>query len=116
MNVVMNAVVNRAFGPDREAQGEPGDRARALLAADSLLSIPRRSRLHHSRRRSAGGRATFASWRTTPVARDPDITVPTAGGEDTGRYYRPRQAVRARSSMPVCHRDGNQQIAAGRTR
>src|SRR5918993_1015460 len=54
-----------------------------------------------------GTAATLAAWRTTPVTRDPDITVPTRGGEVPGRYYRPgRQTRRTILLMPGVHRDG----------
>ena len=54
-----------------------------------------------------GAAATMASWRTTTFTRDPDITVPTRGGEVPGRYYRPgRQTRRTVLLMPGVHRDG----------
>jgi dienelactone hydrolase len=54
-----------------------------------------------------GSAATFASWRTTSVTRDPDIAVPTREGNIPGRYYRPgRQTRRTILLMPGVHRDG----------
>ena len=54
-----------------------------------------------------GAAATVASWRTTSVTRDPDISIPTRTGNVPGRFYRPgRQTRRTILLMPGVHRDG----------
>ena len=83
--------------------------ALALLLGGGLVALPYLDAVGFIIRAAdlPGAAATFASWRTTPVTRDPDITVPTRGGEVPGRYYRPgRQTRRTILLMPGVHRDG----------
>ena len=72
----------------------------ALPYFDALAFIVRAADL-------PGAAATFASWRTTGVTRDADISVPTRSGNVPGRFYRPEnQTRRTILLMPGVHRDG----------
>jgi len=54
-----------------------------------------------------GTAATLAAWRTTPLTRDADFTVPTRAGDIPARFYRPsRQTRRTMLLIPGVHRDG----------
>ena len=81
----------------------------AILVALGVLALPYLDALGFIIRAAdlPGPAATFASWRTTTVTRDPDIAVPTREGNVPGRFYRPgRQTRRTILLMPGVHRDG----------
>jgi hypothetical protein len=81
----------------------------AILVVLGFLALPYLDALGFIIRAAdlPGSAATFASWRTTTVTRDPDIAVPTREGNIPGRYYRPaRQSRRTILLMPGVHRDG----------
>jgi len=81
----------------------------AILVVLGFLALPYLDALGFIIRAAdlPGTAATLASWRTTPVTRDPDMTLPTRGGDVPGRFYRPaRQTRRTILLMPGVHRDG----------
>ncbi len=81
----------------------------AILVALGFLALPYLDAVGFIIRAAGlpGTAATFASWRTTTVTRDPDIAVPTREGNVPGRFYRPaRQTRRTILLMPGVHRDG----------
>ncbi len=54
-----------------------------------------------------GTPATVAAWRANSFTRDPEITVPTRGGDIPARFFRPaRQTRRTLVLIPGVHRDG----------
>jgi dienelactone hydrolase len=54
-----------------------------------------------------GTPATIAAWRERAFTRDPEITVPTRGGDIPARFFRPaRQTRRTVVLIPGVHRDG----------
>ena len=54
-----------------------------------------------------GTPATVAAWRANSFTRDPEITLPTRGGDIPARFFRPaRQTRRTLVLIPGVHRDG----------
>ncbi|HUQ88515.1 MAG TPA: hypothetical protein VM096_13210 [Vicinamibacterales bacterium] len=83
--------------------------ALAVLIVIGLFALPYLDALGFIIRAAdlPGTPATIAAWRANAFTRDPEITVPTRGGNIPGRFFRPsRQTRRTLIMIPGVHRDG----------
>lgn len=83
--------------------------ALALIVAGSFATLPYLDAVAFIIRAAdlPGTAASVATWRATSFTRDPEITVPTRGGDVPARFYHPpHQTRRTLLLIPGVHRDG----------
>ena len=81
----------------------------ALLIVAGFIGLPYLDALGFIIRAAdlPGTPATLAAWRANSFTRDPEITLPTRGGDIPARFFRPaRQTRRTLVLIPGVHRDG----------
>jgi hypothetical protein len=81
----------------------------ALVIAAGVIGLPYLDALGFIIRAAdlPGTAATAAAWRANAFSRDPEITLPTRGGDIPARFFRPaRQTRRTLILIPGVHRDG----------